>query len=216
MLHHFEFIFHEPSRWDLSIIVEWLMLLNWLLWFGLEHSWILELLGRLFLHLPDFWLRILGLVLNFLNWVHTKVLLEIEISIDWFLSKVAARSTGIGYFSMARYSWLSAGQHRWVECVVDILSICIHLLHVRVFDSRSVKKIADTGALWSVWGQLVSNPEIRIRAWPSHSRLLRSSSVVTQTLNRFDWRSISRGSLWLCGLRFVGLIMLQPHFGFIS
>ena len=191
VLHHLEFIFHESSRWNLSIIVEGLLLLNWLLWFGLIHSWIHELLGRLFLDLPDLWLRILWLVLNFSNWVHTKMLLEVKISVNWFLSKVAARSPSIGYFRMARYSWLGIGQHRWVECEVDILSIGIHLLHVRIFNSRSVEKIADTGTLWSVRRQLVPNPKIRLRASPSHGRLLRASRVVTQTLNRFDWCSIS-------------------------
>lgn len=106
------------------------------------------------------WLRVLGLVLNFFNWVHAEMLLEVKISINWFLSKVAAWPSGIGYFSMARYSWLGVLHHRWVKCIIDILSIGVHLLHVRVLDSRSVEKIADTGALWSVRRQLVPKSKI--------------------------------------------------------
>jgi hypothetical protein len=160
-------------------------------------------------------LRELGPVLSFFDRVHTEVLLEEKVGVNWLLSKVATRSSGIGYFSMARYSCWGVQHRWWIKCIIDILSIGIHLLHVGIFDSRSIEKIADTGTLWSVWRQLVPNSEIRIRAWPSHGSLLRASRVVTQTLNRFHWRSISWGSLWLCGIRFVGLIMLQPHFGFI-
>ena len=108
--------------------------------FGLKHSWIHELLFGLLRH------RVLGLVLNllfnllllFFNWVQTEMLLEEEIGIYWFLSNVAARSSGIGYFSVARYSWLGVLQHRWVKSGVNILAVGIHLLHVGIFDSRSI------------------------------------------------------------------------------
>ena len=53
----------------------------------------------------------LGPVLNFFDRVHTEVLLEEKVGVNWLLSKVATRSSGIGHFSMARYSCWSI-QHR--------------------------------------------------------------------------------------------------------
>ena len=140
MLHHFELVFHEASgRHLLPIVIEWWMLL-WRILLRLIHPWINELLRRLLGRSSELllWLRLLGLVLNFFDRVHAEMLLKVEVSVNWFLSKIAARSSSIGDFGLTRNSWLRILQRRRIKSIVYILTISVHLPRVWIFDTRSI------------------------------------------------------------------------------
>lgn len=155
VLHHFKFVFLKSSRWDLSVVVERL-LLERLFLLGLKHPGVPELLLGL---------RVLRLVRGlFSDGIQAEMLLEIKIGVDGFLFEIAARPSGVGDFGVARHCRLGIRLHRWIQLIAHVSSVSVHLLHVLILDSRSVEKIADASALWSVRSKLVSKPEIRVRS----------------------------------------------------
>ena len=103
-------------------------------------------------------------MLNFFDRVHAEMLLEVEVGVDWFLSEIAAWSSGIGDFGLTRNSWLRVLQRRRIKSIVHILPISIHLPRVWIFDTRGIKKITYRGTLRSVRCHLMAESKIRIRA----------------------------------------------------